>query len=113
MLAIGMKTRLETTIPNMMPLIVQLVKNARRWSGACSNVSALEPGDSPPADTPWTSRSATTVIGAVIPTVSQVGRHPTRNVATPMMVRHASSALLRPNRSPMCPHRTAPNGRAT
>ena len=68
--ATGMNTMLDSTIPNMIPLIVKLVKNARRPSGACSTVSELAPGDSPPADRPWSRRSSTSRIGAAIPIVS-------------------------------------------
>ena len=111
--AIGMNTRLEITMPNMIPPMVQLVKNARRRSGACSRVSELDPGDSPPAEMPWMRRSTTMMIGAAMPMASQVGMQPTRKVATPMITRHARRARLRPKRSPMWPQRIAPNGRAT
>ncbi len=68
--AIGMNTRLETTMPNMMPLIVNEVKNERRSPGACSSVSDDEPGDSPPADSPCSRRRSTRMTGAATPMVS-------------------------------------------
>jgi hypothetical protein len=50
-------------------------------------------------------------IGAVMPTVSYVGRQPTSAVDAPMITMVRRNVYLRPTRSPSRPNTSAPNGR--
>ena len=52
-------------------------------------------------------------MGANSPICMTVGNKPIKNVAIPMVSREATSVALRPIRSPKCPKRTEPIGRAT
>ena len=90
--------------PPWVPVSVQEVKNARRWSGACSRVSELAPACSPAAEKPCSSRHST----------SSAGREPSRrrrrwagsrsaNVETPISTSVNISTLRRPIRSPKWP----------
>ena len=65
--ATGRNTAVARIDPAWVPLRVKLVKNARRWSGACSRLIELAPACSPPAERPCTSRSTTSSTGARVP----------------------------------------------
>jgi hypothetical protein len=52
------------------------------------------------------------MIGAAMPIVAYPGRHPTRNVARPMVSRVMIRFRLRPIRSPRYPKISPPTGRA-
>ena len=110
---IGRNTAVAMMRPAWVPPSVKLVKNARRWSSACSRLSAFAPACSPEAERPWMSRSATSSAGAQRPMESYVGRQPTRNVDSPMSETVSRSTRLRPYLSPRCPMKKAPIGRAT
>ena len=61
---------------------------------------------------PCRNRSTTSRIGAQTPIVAKPGISPTATVDSPMISREAISMDLRPSRSPQCPNRMAPSGRA-
>ena len=52
------------------------------------------------------------MIGAATPIVAALGSRPTAIVDAPMSVKVTINVRLRPSRSPRCPKRTAPSGRA-
>ena len=64
---IGMNTRVARISPACVPDSVKLVKNARRWAGACSSVIELAPACSPEAEMPCSSRRITSMIGEATP----------------------------------------------
>ncbi|MNI85963.1 hypothetical protein D3C73_1430070 [compost metagenome] len=58
-------------------------------------------------------RSATSKIGAHTPICSYVGSKPISTVQMPIMSRLSVNMDLRPMRSPKCPNRIPPTGRAS
>ena len=61
---------LQATDPHAADELLKLVYKERRPSGACSRLSELAPACSPDAARPWSSRSATSRIGASSPMLS-------------------------------------------
>lgn len=104
---------LARMVPTAVPVLRIPPKNPRRCFSACSTVSRAAPLDSPPSDTPCTIRSATSRIGAVMPSVPYDGSNPIAVVAMPIISSVVTKMDLRPIRSPRCPNSRAPNGRAT
>jgi len=85
---------------------------ARRPSGAFSVAISAAPPHSPPSPAPCRKRSAARSHGARTPAVAYPGSAPIRVVARPIISMVATSADLRPIRSPKCPNRNEPTGRA-
>ena len=65
---IGMNTSVARIKPACVPDSVKLVKNARRFAGACCSVIELAPACSPAAEIPCSKRRMTSMIGAAMPT---------------------------------------------
>ncbi len=80
-------------------------------SGAHSVIKATAPPNSPPAERPWTIRSAVSNQGAAAPAVAYVGSAPISVVAPVIVTTAAISTGRRPKRSPARPRRNAPSGR--
>ena len=83
---------------------------ARRPSGAFSVAISAAPPHSPPSPTPCRKRNAASSQGASTPAVAYPGSAPIRVVARPIISMVATSADLRPTRSPKCPNRNDADG---
>ncbi len=82
------------------PACGQLAQNPRRALSPCSETISTAPPHSPPRAKPWTRRSSTSRTGARVPTWSNVGSAPMRNVETPIIIRLSTRSFLRPSLSP-------------
>src|SRR6201999_201930 len=80
--------------------------------GAFSVASSTAPPHSPPRPKPCPKRNMTKRIGAKIPIEAYPGSKPIATVDGPIVMSAATSVVLRPLRSPKCPNKAAPNGRA-
>ncbi|MCT2038207.1 hypothetical protein M3714_02340 [Rothia kristinae] len=63
-----MNTRAARTLPAEQPIMVKLVKKARRPSGECSMVRVEAPAASAPAEKPCAARHSTSSTVAQAPT---------------------------------------------
>ncbi len=98
---------------NAPPRLVNIAQKPRRPFGECSEVNRAAPAHSPPAARPCAMRSRTRTIGATMPMLAAVGSRPINTVDAPISDIVAMRVRLRPRRSPKCPNRMEPNGRAT
>lgn len=106
------KERVARMRPVGEPCWAKAAKRNPRSFLACSVVISTEPPHSPPSAMPCTVRNTVSRIGAATPICPYVGRHPMPTVLTPISSSVATSAFLRPRRSPRWPKRMAPSGRA-
>ena len=86
---------------------------ARLFGGAFSVASKIAPPHSPPKPKPWPKRHTASKMGAAMPMAAYEGSRPMATVETPMVSSDATSVALRPMRSPKCPNKAEPTGRAT
>jgi len=66
---------------------------------------------SPPTESPCTTRSTVSAIGAIRPSVAYPGNKPIKKVGTAIASTEKVSAARRPKRSPMWPISAPPIGR--
>ena len=97
--------------PKVAPSGTKLPRKPRRPDADCSTRKTPEVVYSPPTDSPCTSRSSTSRIGAARPARSYVGNTPIRKVGTAISMTDIVSASLRPSLSPIWPKTRLPNGR--
>lgn len=83
----------------------------RRPGGANSVITDTAPPNSPPADSPWSTRRNVSSQGARAPACAYVGSAPISVVATVISVITRTSTGRRPIRSPRWPKSAAPTGR--
>ena len=85
---------------------------ARFPLGAFSVESKIAPPHSPPNPNPCPNRNNARSIGAMMPIAAYEGRQPINTVDKPIVKSEATSVTFRPMRSPKCPNKAEPNGRA-
>ena len=105
-------TRAPPMVPSAVETGLMLANRARLPTGACSTTKLPEPAYSPPADSPWRMRQASSRTGAMTPMVANVGVRPMPRVAALMRITAVDRAALRPLRSPYWPKSSPPTGRA-
>ncbi len=98
--------------PAGLPSCANDATNVRLSALACSLAISTAPPHSPPIAMPCAMRSTTSATGATAPACAYVGSRPMPTVPTAMMTSVATSAFLRPTRSPRWPNTRPPNGRA-
>lgn len=71
----------------------------------------MEAANSPPTDSPWSSRASTSTTGERTPTAAYVGVSPTSRLLPPISRMVTVSAARRPCRSAIAPISSPPTGR--
>ena len=80
--------------------------------GAFSVASSTAPPHSPPSPKPCPNLQSASKNAAPTPMEEYVGNSPISTVETPMVSKAVTKVALRPIRSPKCPNKADPTGRA-
>ena len=111
---INSATRPEARSAPVPPMILaRLVVTPRRLGRADSKSMTNVPVNSPPSETPESTRASRKTTAAPEPIVAYEGRQASMIFAPAMSRAEKTRARLRPVRSPRWPNNTAPTGRAT
>ncbi len=89
----------------------KLEKRPRLPGPADSTRKVVEAANSPPTESPWSSRAPTSTTGARIPADAYVGVRPTSRLLPPIRRMVTVSAARRPCRSATAPISRPPTGR--